>query len=370
MRNTARTTGRPLGRVTSLLATGALTVGTLAVGSLALTPTAAAMPAPTDPTPVALSAQWMVGNLNSAGLVEIFSEWGGITTSSASYGTSIDLANSLKQVGGRDADAKRITDAVAAALPSYIGSGTELYSGSAAKALALTFDLCETAREIAGYAADVVETLRGHTARATFFASGKWLATHPERAAQLAADPLFELGGHGWVHRNPRLLDAAGREREIALTLAAYARVREGLAARAAARGLAGEMARVPAALRLWRFPYGACNAAALDDLARAGLPAIQWDVVSGDPTPGGTAADMARGVLRRVRPGSIVVFHANGRGHGTAQALEIILPELARRGFALVTVSELLAMGRPRVADTCFGERPGDLDRYDRPGR
>lgn len=238
------------------------------------------------------------------------------------------------------------------------------------KALALTFDLCETARETAGYAADVVEALRSHAARATFFASGKWLATHPERAAQLAADPHFELGGHGWAHRNPRLLDAAGREQEIALTLAAYARVRDGLAARAAARGLADAMGAAPAGLRLWRFPFGACNAAALEDLAWAGLPAIQWDVVSGDPTPGLAAEAMAREVLRRVRPGSIVVFHANGRGHHTAQALEFILPELARRGFALATVSELLAMGRPRAADTCFGERPGDLDRYDRPGR
>ena len=264
-----------------------------------------------------------------------------------------------------------VPDLPVAPLPRELyGSLRSVDPAGGRRVLALTFDLCETERQTAGYAADVVETLRRHAARATFFASGKWLATHPERAAQLAADPLFELGGHGWVHRNPRLLDTAGRTREVALTLAAYARVRAGLAERAAARGLAGEMDRVPRALRLWRFPFGACNPEALAELARAGLPAIQWDVVSGDPDPKAVAEDMARAVLRRVRPGSIVIFHANGRGHGTARALELVLPELARRGYALATVGELLGMGEPRAADACYAERPGDLDRYDRPGR
>ncbi|MEW5772862.1 MAG: polysaccharide deacetylase family protein [Thermodesulfobacteriota bacterium] len=238
------------------------------------------------------------------------------------------------------------------------------------RAVALTFDLCELEGETSGYAGDVVDALRAHSARATFFASGKWLLTHPERAMQLAADPLFELGGHGFAHRNPRLQNAAGRAREIGLTLGAYARVRERLAARATERGLAGEMEKAPAALRLWRFPYGACNPAALDELARAGLPAVQWDVVSGDPDPAVTAEGMAREVLRRVRPGSIVIFHANGRGHGAARALDLILPELARRGYALVTASELLGLGRPRAATQCYSRKPGDLDRYDRPGR
>lgn len=254
--------------------------------------------------------------------------------------------------------------------PGLRGSIRSVALPAGTKALALTFDLCERDGEVAGYAADVVGVLRAAKAKATFFASGRWLESHPERAMQLAADPRFELGGHGWAHRNPRLLDAAGRERGVALTLAAYARVRENLAARAAAKGLAGEMAAVPEALRLWRFPYGACNAAALEELARAGLPAVQWDVVSGDPDPKATGEGMAREILRRARPGSILIFHANGRGHGTARALEILLPELARQGYTLATAGELLAMGRPSAAAQCFGEKPGDLDRYDRPGR
>lgn len=262
--------------------------------------------------------------------------------------------------------------ATAAPLPRRLrGSLRSVALAPGDKALALTFDLCEREGEAAGYDAAVVDALRAHRARATFFASGKWLLTHPERAMQLAADPLFELGGHGYAHRNVRLLTTAEQEEEVSRTRAAHARVRKALAARAAARGLSAEtMDALPAALRLWRFPYGACNAAALDLLAELGLPAVQWSVVSGDPDPGLNARDMARSVLRQARPGAIVIFHANGRGRHTAEALGAILPELARQGYSLMTVSELLDRGEPRAATECFGEKPGDLDRYDQPGR
>lgn len=263
-------------------------------------------------------------------------------------------------------------DAAAAPLPSHLrGSLRAVALAPGALALALTFDLCEREGEAAGYDAAVVDALRAHRAKATFFAAGKWLLTHLERAMQLAADPLFELGGHGYAHRNVRLLGGREREEEVSRTRAAHARVREALAARAAARGVpAQELAAVPPALRLWRFPYGACDPAALDLLAGRGLPAVQWSVVSGDPDPGVSAQSMAREVLRQARPGAIVIFHANGRGHHTAEALGVILPELARRGYSLVTVSELLDLGRPLAATECFGEKPGDLDRYDQPGR
>ncbi|MGB7442832.1 MAG: chitin deacetylase family protein [Coleofasciculaceae cyanobacterium] len=50
--------------------------------------------------------------------------------------------------------------------------------------------------------------------------------------------------------------------------------------------------------------------------------------------------------VLFNVRPGSIIVFHDGGdRGERTVLALEKILPQLHRRGYRVVTLSELLAL-------------------------
>jgi peptidoglycan/xylan/chitin deacetylase (PgdA/CDA1 family) len=50
-----------------------------------------------------------------------------------------------------------------------------------------------------------------------------------------------------------------------------------------------------------------------------------------------------ARYILGIVQPGSIIVLHDYGsRGERTVAALETVLPELDRRGFRVVTLSEL----------------------------
>lgn len=49
--------------------------------------------------------------------------------------------------------------------------------------------------------------------------------------------------------------------------------------------------------------------------------------------------------ILETVRPGSIIVLHDGGaRGQRAAAALRRVLPELERRGFRVVTLSELVA--------------------------
>jgi len=54
--------------------------------------------------------------------------------------------------------------------------------------------------------------------------------------------------------------------------------------------------------------------------------------------------------ILRHIRPGSIIVLHdANGRGQRTAATLRVVLPALKARGFRVVTLSELVALGSSR---------------------
>jgi peptidoglycan/xylan/chitin deacetylase (PgdA/CDA1 family) len=51
--------------------------------------------------------------------------------------------------------------------------------------------------------------------------------------------------------------------------------------------------------------------------------------------------------ILRNARPGAIVVLHDGGaRGRRTARVLGTVLPELRRRGFGVVPLSELKAAG------------------------
>jgi peptidoglycan-N-acetylglucosamine deacetylase len=219
------------------------------------------------------------------------------------------------------------------------------------KLIALTFDLCEESGYVSGYDGRIVDLLRAEGIKATFFAGGKWMETHPERAAQLIADPLFEVGSHGLKHVDlSRASDAVIKD-EVTLTEAAYARAKTGLAAR---QCLVGETA--PERLTVFRFPYGRCSAKALAAVDDAGLLAIQWDVVTGDPDPRVSAKTIARTILTRAHPGAIIVGHANGRGRNTAAALALALPKLKEEGYTFVTVSELIAAGKPVIAQRCTG--------------
>jgi peptidoglycan/xylan/chitin deacetylase (PgdA/CDA1 family) len=237
--------------------------------------------------------------------------------------------------------------------------------------IALGFDLCEQAGERTGYEGAVVDWLRAQGTRATFFAGGQWLRTHPERAMQLMADPLFELGNHGWTHANLRVVKGEAAREQILWTQAEYGVLRERLLERpCAARAGALEAQSIPHWPRVLRFPYGACDRDSLDLAARLGLPAVQWSLVTGDPDPGRGAAAIARGVREGLRGqrGAILVAHANGRGRHTADSLPLFVPQLIAEGWRFVTLSELLAAGRPIVADSCYETRPGDNLRYDRP--
>jgi len=182
------------------------------------------------------------------------------------------------------------------------------------------------------------------------------------------ADPLFEIGNHGWTHGNLRVLTGQRLRDQIVWAQAQYELLWEELRQRAQRQGIdTQEIDKIPRVPRTFRFPYGTCSPEALQTLAAYGLPAMQWDVVSGDPVQSQTVSSMARTVLRQTRPGSIVVFHANGRGHGTAAALPRIVSELRARGFAFVTVSELLRSGTVMATEECYELRPGDNRRYDK---
>lgn len=234
------------------------------------------------------------------------------------------------------------------------------------KLVALTFDLCELSDQRSGYDGAIVDTLRSEAVPATFFAGGKWMRSHPERAMQLASDPLFEVGSHAWTHGNFGVLEPSRMREQILWTQAQYELIREEATRLAAERGVPEAAARMPQSIRAFRFPYGRCRAEALDMLAGMGIAAVQWDVNTMDASRTRTAAAIVRDVEREVKPGSIVLGHANGFGHATAQALRTLIPALRAKGYRFVTVSDLLAAGRAVTAGECYDSRPGDTKVYD----
>jgi peptidoglycan-N-acetylglucosamine deacetylase len=236
------------------------------------------------------------------------------------------------------------------------------------KIIALTFDLCESASGKSGYDADIVNYLRENHIQATFFAGGKWMLSHAEKTMQLMADPLFELGNHSWSHANFRMIDVKHMDEQILWTQAQYELLWESLRERVTAERMDPlEMNKIPKTPLVFRFPYGACSSLALDRLKQYGLPAIQWDIVTGDPARGRSARDIARVILQQVRPGAIIVCHANGRGYGTAASLPFFVPRLRALGYDFITVSRLLTQGPAVSSRQCYELAPGDNLHYDR---
>ena len=61
--------------------------------------------------------------------------------------------------------------------------------------IALTFDACPGACDDG-----LLATLERNAVPAVLFLNAKWMDRNPDRAAQLVANPLFEIGNHGTRH--------------------------------------------------------------------------------------------------------------------------------------------------------------------------
>jgi peptidoglycan/xylan/chitin deacetylase (PgdA/CDA1 family) len=214
-----------------------------------------------------------------------------------------------------------------------------------APVVALTFDACPTKRSPQGFDRAIFEFLRTEHIPATVFVSGQWVEHHPAEARALADEPLIELGNHSYAH--PPLSRISGER--LRNELDATDRMIEALG-----RHSVGV-----------RPPFGDWSPPVLAALGNT--PLVLWDVVSGDAGGHVPAERMIEDVSRRTKAGSIVIFHINGRGPYTKNALPEIVRRLRARGLRFVHVSELLRLPDAAVVQAQPG-RDSALKRAYRP--
>jgi peptidoglycan/xylan/chitin deacetylase (PgdA/CDA1 family) len=191
--------------------------------------------------------------------------------------------------------------------------------------IALTFDLCPVG-ESSGFDAALVALLERTGTPATFFLSGRWALRHAAETGALARTPHFEIGSHGFAHLHLPLLGESGQREEIAGAVSLL-RSRFGVEA------------------RLFRPPYGEYDGTTEKVLDELRLQGVLWSVVSGDPDPALSAERMLADVASKLRPGSIVVFHANGKGRHTREVVQDLVQRiLPEKRLRPMTVSELIA--------------------------
>lgn len=173
----------------------------------------------------------------------------------------------------------------------------------------------------------ILDALSRHGALATFNVLGERVEGREGTLRRILGDG-HEIGNHAFRHER-----LAGRPRE------ALGQLRRTSAAIRTAVGVTP---------RVFRAPYGSVSRSVILAARLAGLVTVRWDVDPHDyETPG--AETIHRRVVRRSQPGSIVLLHDDRQAREqTATAVDWIVRDLGERGFAFVTVSQLLGLDRP----------------------
>ncbi|WP_340005705.1 polysaccharide deacetylase family protein [Paenibacillus sp. FSL K6-0276] len=199
--------------------------------------------------------------------------------------------------------------------------------GNAAKEVAFTFDdgpdPC--------YTPQVLDLLKEHDVKATFFVLGKKAEQFPDLIQRMHREG-HQIGIHNYTHTsNWCYLPWTNRRKQVDRTADIVKRI-------------TGERPI------FYRPPWGLLN---LGDLVliRRSYRIVLWSVMVGDWKASVSAAQLKHDLLKKIKPGSIIVLHDNGDTPGADReaplnmvtGLEEVLKEIPRRGLKGLRVDELL---------------------------
>jgi peptidoglycan/xylan/chitin deacetylase (PgdA/CDA1 family) len=186
----------------------------------------------------------------------------------------------------------------------------------------------------------ILKQLKAAGARATFFMVGSSVNRRPEIAKRVLAAGM-EVGNHSQSHA--RLAHAS---RKVIRTQIARGR-------RTIKRVLGVDT-------RWYRPAGGSTNGAVYREAARQHQHLVLWTIDPRDWSRPGVRV-IARRILDRVRPGSVVLMHDGGGDRSqTVAALPIVLRGLKARGYTMVTLSRLRGFPEQVVRLERFFELPG----------
>ena len=187
------------------------------------------------------------------------------------------------------------------------------------KKVAISFD--------AAWGSDItpklLETLKKYNIKTTFFLVKFWMDKYPDMTSRIAKEG-HEIGNHSATHPNMGSLSKQEIIKEMTDT---HNKIKE----------------LTDQNTTLFRPPFGDYSNTLITTCNELGYHVIQWDVDSLDWKDLSAGAIYDR-VISQIKPGSIVLFHNNGKH--TGEALEPIIKELKNQGYKIVPISELLIKG------------------------
>lgn len=193
-----------------------------------------------------------------------------------------------------------------------------IYSvGTDEKVVALSFD--------AAWGADntlkILDILTEYDIKANFFAVGFWVEKYGDKLKTLSDSGRMEIGTHSNTHPNMPKLSRENMRLELETSMKLIENV----------------TGKKP---DLFRAPYGDYSDTVLTVAEELGLYTIQWDVDSLD-WKDLSANDIAVRILKRVKNGSIILMHNDGKH--TVEALPIVIEGLRNKGYTFKTIGEMI---------------------------
>jgi peptidoglycan/xylan/chitin deacetylase (PgdA/CDA1 family) len=190
-----------------------------------------------------------------------------------------------------------------------------------ARCVALTFDAGPSR-----YTPRLLDILKAEHVHATFFMLGKnHVLNYPDLVRRIS-DEGHDLGNHTWTHQILTKIDEKEARLEITRTQDAVQKV----------------TGRKPT---LMRPPQGRTDETVSRICRELGIAQVLWSVTAKDYRTTDSALIEKR-VLDQVKRDGIILLH--DIYEGTVPAVPGILAGLKKRGYTVVSVSELLAPAKP----------------------
>lgn len=180
----------------------------------------------------------------------------------------------------------------------------------------LTFDMCPT-NELD---VEVIEYLIQNKINATFFVNVRWfLQNKSQWDLSFLKNPLFTIGGHGYDHIDPMKQSESEQIEDIRACLEFWE--------------------DFDIKIKWYRVPHGHPTEAVLNYFSELGIKSASWSGPVFDKQSKYTqyhpneAAKIY--IENSLKPGDILIMHANGEGLNTIDMLKSVVSNCKSRGFS-----------------------------------
>ncbi|MDP5274393.1 polysaccharide deacetylase family protein [Chengkuizengella axinellae] len=178
----------------------------------------------------------------------------------------------------------------------------------------------------------ILDVLKKHNVKATFFLLGKQAEKHPQIVKRIQKEG-HNIGNHTYKHSNLHIKGNKKFQEEILKTSQVLKQI-------------------VGYEPRLFRAPLGKLNGNLVESLGELNYFVVGWSVDSHDWTTK-SVYQITTNVVSSIHPGAIILMHGGDYGgvdlSYSIKALDQIIPQLKEKGMNFVTVSELLHISDQR---------------------